>query len=116
MASVALPGTASAQTLFDYFLPVAHQQRTCFELLGRAERAPTRPRQRVGGQANQSCSYWDGRFLKAPDGKHHLFASRWDESAGRRGGWPGSDCVHAVSESWPLGPFVDQGPFDSLGS
>jgi len=51
--------------------------------------------------------YWDGQIIKAPDGKYHMFASRWDESRGH-GGWFGSVAVHAVSESL-TGPYVDQG-------
>ena len=26
--------------------------------------------------------YWDGRILKAPDGKFHLYGSRWAEADG----------------------------------
>ena len=51
--------------------------------------------------------YWDGQIIKAPDGKYHMFASRWDESRGHDG-WFGSVAVHAVSESL-TGPYVDQG-------
>ena len=24
--------------------------------------------------------YWDGQIIKAPDGKFHMFASRWDQA------------------------------------
>ncbi|MBN1605535.1 MAG: glycoside hydrolase family protein [Polyangiaceae bacterium] len=59
-------------------------------------------------KTNKSWSYWDGRIIKAADGKSHLFASRWSQSAGHNG-WFGSSCVHAVSDSNILGPYVDKG-------
>jgi hypothetical protein len=60
-------------------------------------------------RTQRSWSYWDGRIVKGPDGRYHMFASRWDQAAGHWGGWPGSSCVHAVSDSSPLGPYVDKG-------
>lgn len=60
-------------------------------------------------KANKTYSYWDGRILKAADGKFHMFASRWNQSAGHNG-WFGSSCVHAVSDANVLGPYVDKGP------
>lgn len=41
--------------------------------------------------------YWDGQILKGPDGKYHMFASRWDQARGH-GGWGRSLAVHAVSD------------------
>jgi hypothetical protein len=52
--------------------------------------------------------YWDGRIVKAADGKFHLFGSRWAESGGHWS-WFGSEAFHAVSDS-VLGPYVDLGP------
>jgi hypothetical protein len=60
--------------------------------------------------------YWDGQIVHGPDGKYHMFASRWDESLGHEG-WIHSQAVHAVSAT-PLGPYVDQGlcwPEDHAG-
>jgi hypothetical protein len=51
--------------------------------------------------------YWDGQILKAPDGKYHMFASRWDQSRGHNG-WFGSQAVHAVSDN-AIGPYKDMG-------
>ena len=45
--------------------------------------------------------------MKAPDGKYHMFASRWDQSRGHNG-WFGSQAVHAVSEN-AIGPYKDMG-------
>lgn len=51
--------------------------------------------------------YWDGQIIKAPDGKFHMFASRWDQAKGH-GGWGGSSAVHSVSDNL-YGPYVDKG-------
>jgi hypothetical protein len=51
--------------------------------------------------------YWDGQILKGPDGRFHLFASRWDQARGHNG-WFGSSAVHAVSDD-VVGPYLDQG-------
>jgi hypothetical protein len=51
--------------------------------------------------------YWDGKIIKGPDGKYHMFASRWDQSKGMSG-WGKSVAVHAVSDN-PTGPYVDKG-------
>ena len=60
--------------------------------------------------------YWDGQILKAKDGKYHMFASRWDQSAGHKG-WGNSKAIQAVSDSL-FGPYIDQGllwPDDNAG-
>ena len=51
--------------------------------------------------------YWDGQIIKGPDGKYHLFASRWDQAVGHNG-WFHSKAIHAVSDS-AIGPYVDKG-------
>jgi hypothetical protein len=109
MVGVTLPGAASAQTLFDHYLPAPIVGGLTSNCWGASNVLPRDQDNGLEDRTNESWSYWNGRFLRAPDGKYHLFASRWDEAAGHWGGWPGSDCVHAVSDSSPLGPFVDQG-------
>jgi hypothetical protein len=52
-------------------------------------------------------NYWDGQIIKGPDGKYHMFASRWDQAKGFRG-WSRSLAVQAVSDN-VFGPYVDQG-------
>ena len=42
-------------------------------------------------------NYWDGQIIKAPDGKYHMFASRWDQAKGHSE-WGNSRAVHAVSD------------------
>ena len=51
--------------------------------------------------------YWDGQIIKGPDGKFHMFASRWDQARGHNG-WFGSVAVHAVADR-VTGPYVDKG-------
>lgn len=51
--------------------------------------------------------YWDGKIIKGPDGKYHMFASRWDQAKGHNG-WSGSSAVHAVSDKVD-GPYIDKG-------
>jgi hypothetical protein len=53
--------------------------------------------------------YWDGKIMKAPNGKYHLFCSRWPTSAGMAGWLGQSISVHAVSDSI-LGPYKEIGP------
>jgi hypothetical protein len=55
----------------------------------------------------KSYCYWDGPIIKGPDGKFHMFASRWAESGGHWS-WLSSVGVHAVSDSI-MGPYVDKG-------
>jgi hypothetical protein len=53
--------------------------------------------------------YWDGKIIKAKDGKYHLFMSTWSGSAGFNPGWTNSEAFHAVSEQGVLGPYQRQG-------
>lgn len=53
--------------------------------------------------------YWDGKILKAPNGKYHMFASRWDVTLGISAWMSASISVHATSDS-VLGPYTDIGP------
>lgn len=60
--------------------------------------------------------YWDGQIIKGPDGKYHLFASRWDQAKGHNG-WGSSKAIHAVSDKLN-GPYIDKGlcwPNDQAG-
>jgi len=53
--------------------------------------------------------YWDGKIIRAADGKYHLFMSTWAGSAGFNPGWQGSESYHAVSTGGVLGPYMRQG-------
>jgi len=68
------------------------------------------PRDTSNGLEDPTMSkwaYWDGKIIKGPDGKYHLFGSRWDQ-AGGHAGYPNSVAIHAVSDA-VLGPYADQG-------
>ncbi len=61
--------------------------------------------------------YWDGKIIRASDGKYHLFMSTWAGSAGFNPGWNGSESYHAVSSGSVLGPYERQGyVFSNNGS
>jgi hypothetical protein len=51
--------------------------------------------------------YWDGKILKAADGKYHMSSSRWPHANGMNG-WGNSEVIHATSPVL-LGPYTDQG-------
>ncbi|MBC7896955.1 MAG: glycoside hydrolase family protein, partial [Cytophagaceae bacterium] len=102
----AAPAAASGKTFIDYFQPMPAQGPLSREVWGAPAVLPRDPRNGLEATTNRYC-YWDGQILRAPDGKYHLFASRWDESLGHHGWWQ-SLAVRAVSDSL-FGPFVDQG-------
>lgn len=96
--------------MMDYFLPMPMYQNR-LESTGVWGVKNVVPRDIYNGIEDSSCkkySYWDGKIINGKDGKYHLYCSRWDQSAGH-GGWGGSTCVHAVSDSI-MGPYVDKGP------
>jgi MYXO-CTERM domain-containing protein len=107
-AGLAWPGTAAAQTFTDYFLPMPIINSLTSDGWGASNVQPRDQDNGLEDKTNKSYSYWDGRIVKAADGKFHLFASRWSQSSGHNG-WFGSSCVHAVSDSNVLGPYVDKG-------
>ena len=53
--------------------------------------------------------YWDGKIIKASDGRYHLFCSRWPISAGTSAWLSASVSIHAISDSNILGPYKFQG-------
>jgi len=55
----------------------------------------------------KNWNYWDSKIIKGPDGRYHMFASRWAQSTGHNNWW-NSQAVSAVSNSL-LGPYIDQG-------
>jgi len=104
MASLA---SAADKTLIDYFLPTPIQGRLTKDVWGADNVLPRDPLNGLEDPTMKQWCYWDGQILKAPDGKYHMFASRWDQSRGHNG-WFGSQAVHAVSEN-AVGPYKDTG-------
>jgi hypothetical protein len=106
-AALALPCSAANKTMIDYFLPMPIHGQLTTNTWGAAG---VLPRDALNGLEDPSLKqwyYWDGKIIAGPDGKFHLFASRWAQSKGHNGWW--SSCaISAVSET-PTGPYVDQG-------
>jgi len=106
-ASLALPSNVNAKSLIDYFQPTPTVCAVSTNTWG-----SNVPRDACNGLEDSKKPpqwiYWDGKIIQAADGKWHMLASRWAGSAGH-GGWFGSQAVHAVSDSSPLGPFKDKG-------
>ena len=98
---------AADKTFIDYFLPTPIHGHLTADAWGAPNVLPRDPQNGLEDASIKQWCYWDGQIIKGPDGKYHMFASRWDQSRGHRG-WFGSVAVHAVSDS-PTGPYVDKG-------
>lgn len=106
LAFTALP--TSAKTLIDYFLPIPVTKPLTNGSWGASGILPRDVDNGIEDKTNKSYSYWDGKILRAADGKYHMYVSRWSQSAGHNG-WFGSNCVHTVSDTSVLGPYIDKG-------
>jgi hypothetical protein len=110
VAGTALPSAAVAKTMVDYFRPTPIVCPLTSNTWGASS---SLPRDTCNGLEDTKKPpqwiYWDGKILRAADGKYHLLGSRWQQSQGHNGGWVNSDAILAVSESSPLGPYVDKG-------
>lgn len=110
-ATLVLALTASApaadKTLINYFLPMPAQGPLRSDVWGAPDVLPRDPLNGLEDVTARQWSYWDGQIIKGPDGRFHMFASRWDQSRGHRG-WSSSVAVHAVSEN-AMGPYEDKG-------
>jgi len=114
LACLSLICTAHAQTpanppktFIDYFQPVPITSALSKDVWGAATVGPRDQQNGLEDVTMQHWNYWDGQIIKAPDGKYHLFASRWDQARGHNG-WGGSKAVHAVSDKL-TGPYKDTG-------
>jgi len=99
--------SAPAKTFIDYFLPTPITHPLSRDAWGAAGVGPRDTGNGLEDPSMSQWNYWDGKIIKAPDGKYHLFASRWDQAKGHRG-WGNSKAVHAVSDS-VTGPYIDKG-------
>lgn len=98
---------AASKTFIDYFLPTPIVGELSTDVWGAAEVGPRDPKNGLEDVTCKQWSYWDGQIIKGPDGRYHLFASRWDQAGSHRA-WGNSLAVHAVSDNL-LGPYVDKG-------
>jgi hypothetical protein len=96
-----------ARPFIDYFLPTPIVGALTTNVWGAATVGPRDPKNGLEDAAMKKWNYWDGTIIKGPDGKYHLFASRWDQAKGHNGWWT-SCAVEAVSDNL-IGPYVDQG-------
>jgi hypothetical protein len=99
--------TKTSRTFIDYFLPTPIVGSLTTNVWGAATVGPRDPKNGLEDETMTHWNYWDGQIIKAPDGKYHLFCSRWDQARGH-GEWWNSRAVHAVSDHL-IGPYVDQG-------
>jgi hypothetical protein len=99
--------TTQSKTFISYFLPTPPHGELIRETWGATNILPRDTQNGLEDATMKKYCYWDGQIIRAPDGKYHMFASRWSESRGH-GGWFGSVAVHAVSDSL-TGPYEDKG-------
>ena len=90
------------KTLIDYFLPMPIVGSLQSDVWGAPGVLPRDPRNGLEDPTMKQWCYWDGQIIKGPDGKYHMFASRWDQAKGHRG-WSQSAAVHrsATTRSGP---------------
>lgn len=107
VAVLSAAAAADEKTLIDYFRPMPIQGELTSKVWGASGVLPRDPQNGLDDPEMSSWSYWDGQLIKAPDGRFHMFASRWDQALGHHG-WTRSMAVRAVSDN-PVGPYTDQG-------
>jgi len=96
-----------AKSFIDYFKPMPMTSPLTTNVWGTATVGPRDTQNGLEDVTMKQWNYWDGKIIKAPDGKHHLFCSRWEQARGHNG-WLESKAVHAVSDKL-TGPYVDKG-------
>jgi hypothetical protein len=102
-----VPFTVTAKTLIDYFLPMPIVKPLRSDAWGAKEVGKRDIGNGMEDTTGKKYSYWDGPIIKGPDGKYHMFPSRWD-AAGGHWNWLSSVGIHAVSDS-AMGPYTDKG-------
>ncbi|HEX2957309.1 MAG TPA: T9SS type A sorting domain-containing protein [Chitinispirillaceae bacterium] len=107
LVCLSLVPVVSAKTLIDYFLPMPIVKPLRSDKWGCKEVGMRDIGNGIEDTTNRSYSYWDGPIIKGPDGKYHMFASRWNQ-AGGHWDWLSSVGIHAVSDS-VMGPYIDKG-------
>ncbi len=99
--------SSHGKTMIDYFLPMPMHGQLTTNTWGAAAVLPRDPLNGLEDPALKQWYYWDGKIIKGPDGRYHLFASRWEQWRGHNG-WGASKAIQAVSED-PTGPYQDEG-------
>ena len=115
LAGVALAGSSAAQQttaapqkdFIEYFLPTPITEPLSKDAWGVPTVGPRDTGNGLEDTTMKQWCYWDGQIIKGPDGKYHMFASRWDQAKGHNE-WHNSKAVQAVSDNL-TGPYVDRG-------
>jgi len=105
--TVGTSSQAADKTFIDYFLPMPIESSLESNVWGAPGVFPRDPKNGLEDETMEKWNYWDGQIIKGPEGKYHIFASRWDQAQGHRG-WGRSLAVHAVSDK-VTGPYADRG-------
>jgi hypothetical protein len=101
------PSSPAPKTFIDYFQPIPVTTPLSKDAWGATVVGPRDPNNGLEDHTMKDWTYWDGSIIKGPDGKYHMFASRWSQGSGF-GSWPSSQAIHAVSDNL-FGPYVDKG-------
>src|SRR6516162_9664573 len=103
----AQPPATTGKTFIDYFQPMPILSPLSTTAWGATNVGPRDQKNGLEDPSMKLWDYWDGQIIHGPDGKYHIFASRWDQSFGHNA-WFRSKAVHAVSDNL-IGPYVDKG-------
>jgi hypothetical protein len=99
--------TPPEKSFIDYFLPMPINGPLSKDAWGATEVGTRDQKNGLEDTTMKQWNYWDGQIIKGPDGKYHMFASRWDQAKGHKE-WGHSRAVHAVSDK-VTGPYIDTG-------
>ena len=99
--------TPPKKSFIDYFLPMPINGSLSKDAWGAAEVGARDQKNGLEDAVMAQWNYWDGQIIKEPDGRYHMFASRWDQARGHHD-WVNSRAIHAVSDK-VTGPYVDKG-------
>ena len=95
LSTLGASSPAADKTLIDYFLPTPIRGQLTTDVWGAPNVLPRDPKNGLEDSTMKQWCYWDGQIIKGPDGKYHMFASRWDQGRGHNG-WFGSAAVPSV--------------------
>ena len=104
-AGAARAADAGAKTLIDYFQPTPIVCPLTSSTWGAAGVLPRDTCNGLEDSTNKQWQYWDGKILKGPDGKHHMYAGQWPQSKGFSD-WPNSVIAEAVSSGTVVGAYT----------
>lgn len=73
---------AGTKTLIDYFQPTPIICPLTSNTWGATGVLPRNTCNGLEDATNSQWQYWDGKILRGPDGKYHLYAGRWPQKEG----------------------------------